>query len=290
MSGERLIGGSSGWTMLTVCLVAILGGTAVFAFALVEEQTWLVVLGLLVALTGSFLLAGLFVNQPNQSRVATLFGRYIGTVRDNGFRWVNPLARKEQVSLRIRTFDSDILKVNDAVGNPVEIAAVINWQVIDTARAAFDVEDYESFVQVQAEAAIRHVASEYPYDNVDDGGPSLRANADDVTATLQAELQERLNEAGVTVRDCRLRRLAYAPEIAGEMLRRQQAGAVIAARKLIVKGAVGMVQDALEQLAAEHIVELDEERKAAMVSNLLVVLTSDRAVQPVVNAGTLYTG
>lgn len=167
---------------------------------------------------------------------------------------------------------------------------MINWQVIDTARAVFDVEDYENFVQVQAEAAIRHVASEYPYDNVDDGGPSLRANADDVTATLQSELQDRLNEAGVTVRDCRLRRLAYAPEIAGEMLRRQRAGAVIAARKLIVKGAVSMVQDALDQLAAEHIVELDEERKAAMVSNLLVVLTSDRAVQPVVNAGTLYTG
>jgi len=290
MSGERLIKGSSGWTMLTVCLAAILGGTAVFVVALIQEQVWVLVLGLLVALTGSFLLVGLFVNQPNQSRVVTLFGRYIGTVRENGFRWVNPLARKDQVSLRIRTFDSDILKVNDAVGNPVEIAAVINWQVIDTARAAFDVEDYENFVQVQAEAAIRHVASEYPYDNVDDGGPSLRANADDVTATLQAELQDRLNEAGVTVRDCRLRRLAYAPEIAGEMLRRQQAGAVIAARKLIVKGAVSMVQDALEQLAAEHIVELDEERKAAMVSNLLVVLTSDRAVQPVVNAGTLYTG
>ena len=290
MSGERLIGGSSGWMMLTVCLAAIVGGSAVVVLALFEEQVWLVVLGFLVVLIGSFLLAGLFVNQPNQSRVATLFGRYIGTVKENGFRWVNPLARKEQVSLRIRTFDSDILKVNDAVGNPVEIAAVINWQVIDTARAAFDVENYENFVQVQAEAAIRHVASEYPYDNVDDGGPSLRANADDVTATLQSELQDRLDEAGVTVRDCRLRRLAYAPEIAGEMLRRQQAGAVIAARKLIVKGAVSMVQDALEQLAAEHIVELDEERKAAMVSNLLVVLTSDRAVQPVVNAGTLYTG
>jgi regulator of protease activity HflC (stomatin/prohibitin superfamily) len=290
MSGERLIKGSSGWMMLTVTLAAILGGPVVFVIGLVNEQVWLVILGLLVAMTGLFLLAGLFVNQPNQSRVVTLFGRYTGTVRENGFRWVNPLARKEHVSLRIRTFDSDILKVNDAVGNPVEIAAVINWQVIDTARAAFDVEDYENFVQVQAEAAIRHVASEYPYDNVDDGGPSLRANADDVTATLQAELQDRLDEAGVTVRDCRLRRLAYAPEIAGEMLRRQQAGAVIAARKLIVKGAVSMVQDALEQLAAEHIVELDEERKAAMVSNLLVVLTSDRAVQPVVNAGTLYTG
>jgi regulator of protease activity HflC (stomatin/prohibitin superfamily) len=220
----------------------------------------------------------------------TLFGRYIGTVRENGFRWVNPLTLRKEVSLRIRTFDSDVLKVNDAVGNPVEIAAVINWQVVDTARAAFDVEDYEHFVKVQAEAAIRHVASEYPYDHIDEEGPSLRANADEVTATLGTELQERLNEAGVAVRDCRLRRLAYAPEIAGEMLRRQQAGAVIAARKLIVKGAVTMVQDALEQLATEHIVELDEERKAAMVSNLMVVLTSDRSAQPVVNAGTLYTG
>jgi regulator of protease activity HflC (stomatin/prohibitin superfamily) len=233
---------------------------------------------------------GLFINQPNQSRVVTLFGHYSGTVRENGFRWVNPLTQRMPVSLRIRTFDSDVLKVNDAVGNPVEIASVINWQVVDTARAAFDVEDYEHFVKVQSEAAIRHVASEYPYDHIDDEGPSLRANADDVTATLQRELQDRLDEAGVTIRDCRLRRLAYAPEIAGEMLRRQQAGAVIAARKLIVRGAVTMVQDALKQLAEENIVELDEERKAAMVSNLMVVLTGDRSVQPVVNTGTLYPG
>lgn len=289
MSGERLIGGSSGWAMVSVSLIAILGGTYVFILG-VDEESWMMLVGVLVAVVGVFLLPGLFVNQPNQSRVVTLFGRYVGTVRENGFRWVNPLARKEQVSLRIRTFDSDVLKVNDAVGNPVEIASVINWQVVDTARAAFDVEDYENFVKVQTEAAIRHVASEYPYDHVEETGPSLRANADDVTATLQAELQDRLDEAGVSIRDCRLRRLAYAPEIAGEMLRRQQAGAVIAARKLIVKGAVSMVQDALEQLAAEHIVELDEERKAAMVSNLMVVLTSDRSVQPIVNAGTLYPG
>lgn len=288
MSGERLINGTSGWTMVTLSLIVIIGGVS----ALVSGAggAWLLVAGIVLEMVGVFLLPGLFVNQPNQSRVVTLFGRYMGTVRENGFRWVNPLARKEQVSLRIRTFDSDVLKVNDAVGNPVEIAAVINWQVVDTARAAFDVENYENFVKVQTEAAIRHVASEYPYDNVDESGPSLRANADDVTATLQAELQDRLDEAGVSIRDCRLRRLAYAPEIAGEMLRRQQAGAVIAARKLIVKGAVSMVQDALTQLAAEHIVELDEERKAAMVSNLMVVLTSDRSVQPIVNAGTLYTG
>ena len=290
MSGERLIKGSSGWTMLITAVVLWLGGMAVFVFGLVDENVWMVVGGILVAIIGVLLVLGVFINGPNLSRVVVLFGRYRGTVRENGFRWVNPFSQRVPVSLRIRTFDSDILKVNDAIGNPVEIAAVINWQVVDTARAVFDVEDYERFVHVQAEAAIRHVASEYPYDHIEDGDLSLRANADDVTATLQTELQDRLEEAGVAILDCRLRRLAYAPEIAGEMLRRQQAGAVVAARKLIVRGAVSMVQDALEQLAAENIVELDEERKAAMVSNLMVVLTADRSAQPVVNAGTLYPG
>jgi regulator of protease activity HflC (stomatin/prohibitin superfamily) len=290
MSAERLVEGFSGWLMATIALILWLGGVIAFVVALSEDDGWMIAAAGLVFLIGAFIVPGLFINQPNQSRVVTLFGHYSGTVRKNGFRWVNPLTQRRQVSLRIRTFDSDVLKVNDAVGNPVEIASVINWQVVDTARAAFDVEDYEHFVKVQSEAAIRHVASEYPYDHIEDEGPSLRANADDVTATLQSELQDRLDEAGVTIRDCRLRRLAYAPEIAGEMLRRQQAGAVIAARKLIVRGAVTMVQDALEQLASEHIVELDEERKAAMVSNLMVVLTGDRSVQPVVNAGTLYPG
>ena len=290
MSSERLIEGLSGWMMATIALVIWLAGVTAFVAALSQEDGWLIAAAGVALLVGTFIVFGLFINQPNQSRVVTLFGRYLGTVQKNGFRWVNPLTQRRQVSLRIRTFDSDVLKVNDAVGNPVEIASVINWQVVDTARAAFDVEDYEHFVKVQSEAAIRHVASEYPYDHIDDEGPSLRANADDVTSTLQSELQDRLDEAGVTVRDCRLRRLAYAPEIAGEMLRRQQAGAVIAARKLIVRGAVTMVQDALDQLTSEHIVELDEERKAAMVSNLLVVLTGDHSVQPVVNAGTLYPG
>ena len=290
MSGERLMTGKSGWLMFTLAIASGIGSIVLLVVAIASRSLALGVLAPVLGLTGLILLLGCFINQPNQSRVVTLFGRYVGTVRENGFRWVNPFTQKRPVSLRIRTFDSDVLKVNDAVGNPVEIAAVINWQVVDTARAAFDVEDYENFVQLQSEAAIRHVASEYPYDNVEEEGTSLRANADDVTATLQSELQDRLDEAGVTVLDCRLRRLAYAPEIAGEMLRRQQAGAVIAARKLIVRGAVSMVQDALEQLAAENIVELDEERKAAMVSNLLVVLTADRSVQPVVNAGTLYPG
>ncbi len=290
MSQERVISGLSGWLMVFVSLAVVLVGSALVVYGVTEENWWLTTVAVTIAVLGGLSFVGLFVNQPNQSRVVTLFGRYLGTVRENGFRWVNPLTERKDISLRIRTFDSDVLKVNDAVGNPVEIAAVINWQVVDTARAAFDVEDYEHFVKVQTEAAIRHVASEYPYDHIEDEGPSLRANADDVTSTLSRELQDRLDEAGVSIRDCRLRRLAYAPEIAGEMLRRQQAGAVIAARKLIVKGAVTMVQDALEQLAAEHIVELDEERKAAMVSNLMVVLTGDRSVQPVVNAGTLYPG
>lgn len=290
MSDERLSVGFSSWFMASVAFVLLLGGAVVFVTAVEQENVWLGVAAGAALLIGIVIVPGLFINQPNQSRVVTLFGRYLGTVRENGFRWVNPLTQRMPVSLRIRTFDSDVLKVNDAVGNPVEIASVINWQVVDTARAAFDVEDYEHFAKVQAEAAIRHVASEYPYDHIDDEGPSLRANADDVTATLQRELQDRLDEAEVTIRDCRLRRLAYAPEIAGEMLRRQQAGAVIAARKLIVRGAVTMVQDALNQLAAENIVELDEERKAAMVSNLMVVLTGDRSVQPVVNTGTLYPG
>ena len=290
MSQERVISGLSGWLMVFVSLAVLVAGSALVVYGVNEENWWLTTVAVIIAGLGGLSFVGLFVNQPNQSRVVTLFGRYLGTVRENGFRWVNPLTERKDISLRIRTFDSDVLKVNDAVGNPVEIAAVINWQVVDTARAAFDVEDYEHFVKVQTEAAIRHVASEYPYDHIEDEGPSLRANADDVTSTLQRELQDRLDEAGVSIRDCRLRRLAYAPEIAGEMLRRQQAGAVIAARKLIVRGAVTMVQDALEQLAAEHIVELDEERKAAMVSNLMVVLTGDRSVQPVVNAGTLYPG
>jgi regulator of protease activity HflC (stomatin/prohibitin superfamily) len=290
MSAERLFVGFSGWLMASLALVLGLGGAVVLVTALEQENWWLVAAASVALLVAIVIVPGLFINQPNQSRVVTLFGHYSGTVRENGFRWVNPLTQRMPVSLRIRTFDSDVLKVNDAVGNPVEIASVINWQVVDTARAAFDVEDYEHFVKVQSEAAIRHVASEYPYDHIDDEGPSLRANADDVTATLQRELQDRLDEAGVTIRDCRLRRLAYAPEIAGEMLRRQQAGAVIAARKLIVRGAVTMVQDALKQLADENIVELDEERKAAMVSNLMVVLTGDRSVQPVVNTGTLYPG
>ena len=243
------------------------------------------VLAVLVLLKVVAIGLGFIIVQPNKSVVLTLFGKYRGTVRTNGFYWANPLLLKRYISLRIRNFDSDVLKVNDAAGNPVEIAAVITWQVVDTAKAVFDVESYESFVEIQTETAVRHVASEFPYDDYDSDRVSLRGNADEVTQTLQHELQERLQLAGVSVLDTRLRRLAYAPEIAGEMLRRQQADAIVAARRRIVEGAVGMV----EQMLSEHeIVELDEERKAAMVSNLLVVLCSDRGAQPVVNSGSLY--
>ena len=287
MEEKKLSVITSGWTMVAIHVVI-----------------WLVVLGLIgvatngsvpagvaavvIAVISTFLKAGYFINSPNHAKAFTFFGRYVGTEREDGFWWTFPLFLRKTISLRIRTFDSDILKVNDAAGNPVEIAAVINWQVIDTARALFDIDNYSGFVDIQTEAAVRHVASEYPYDAYEEGRPSLRANADDVTATLQRELQQRLVAAGVTVLDTRLRRLAYSPEIAQEMLRRQQADAVVAARSRIVEGAVGMVDMALTMLSEQEIVELDEERKAAMVSNLLVVLCSDRGAQPVVNSGSLY--
>ncbi len=223
--------------------------------------------------------------QPNQAKVVTLFGRYRGTVREAGFHWVNPLTSRTTVSLRVRNFESDTLKVNDAAGNPVEIAAVVNWQVADTATALFDVENYNAFVSIQAETAVRHVASEYPYEAYEENQLSLRGNADDVAGTMQVELQQRLDVAGVLVLDTRLRRLAYAPEIAGEMLRRQQASAVVAARQLIVDGALGMVERALRSIEAGDMVRLTPDQRAQLVSNLLVVLVSDRGAQPIVNSG-----
>jgi SPFH domain/Band 7 family protein len=234
-------------------------------------------------------LNGFIVVQPNQAKVAVFLGRYLGTVRRSGFHWVNPLTTRRTLSLRIRNLDTDELKVNDANGNPIEISAVITWQVQDAAQAAFDVEDFQGFVDIQAETAVRHVASVFPYDSYEEGQESLRGAAAQVIATLQADLQERLDVAGVVVLDTRLRRLAYAPEIAADMLRRQQADAIVAARQRIVEGAVGMVDHALSSLNERDIVELDEERKAAMVSNLMVVLVSDRGAQPVVNSGSLYT-
>jgi regulator of protease activity HflC (stomatin/prohibitin superfamily) len=254
-----------------------------------EPSTGGVVAGAVLVLVALVALHGFIVVQPNQAKVAVFLGRYLGTVGRSGFHWVNPLTMRRTLSLRLRNLDTDVLKVNDANGNPIEISAVITWQVTDAAQAAFDVEDYQGFVDIQAETAVRHVASVFPYDSYEEGQESLRGAADRVIATLQADLQERLDVAGVTVVDTRLRRLAYAPEIAADMLRRQQADAIVAARQRIVEGAVGMVENALSSLNERDIVELDEERKAAMVSNLMVVLVSDRGAQPVVNSGSLYT-
>jgi hypothetical protein len=274
------------WLLLAVAvallaLTSLTGGDAVSWTGLTAAT----VLALLLVLA----LNGFVVVQPNQAKVAVFLGRYVGTIRRSGFHWVNPLTTRRTLSLRIRNLDTDVLKVNDANGNPIEISAVITWQVNDAAQAAFDVEDYKGFVDIQAETAVRHVASVFPYDSYEEGQESLRSAADRVIATLQADLQERLDVAGVGVLDTRLRRLAYAPEIAADMLRRQQADAIVAARQRIVEGAVGMVDHALSSLSARDIVELDEERKAAMVSNLMVVLVSDRGAQPVVNSGSLYT-
>jgi SPFH domain / Band 7 family len=262
-------------------LTSLTGGDAV-SWAGVTAAA---VLGLLLLVA----LNGFLIVQPNQAKVAVFLGRYLGTVGRSGFHWVNPLTNRRNLSLRIRNLDTDELKVNDANGNPIEISAVITWQVTDAAQAAFDVEDYRGFVDIQAETAVRHVASVFPYDSYEEGQESLRGAADRVIATLQADLQDRLDVAGVAVLDTRLRRLAYAPEIAADMLRRQQADAIVAARQRIVEGAVGMVDHALSSLNERDIVELDEERKAAMVSNLMVVLVSDRGAQPVVNSGSLYT-
>ncbi len=244
---------------------------------------------LAVAIIAAILLAvGFFVVQPNEARAVIFFGRYVGSVRQAGFHWTNPLTLRRRVSLRVRNFSSDKLKVNDATGNPVEIAAVIVWRVVDTAKALFDVEDYASFVGVQSETAIRALANRYPYDS-QGAEVSLLGNPDELAADLRTELQSRLAVAGVEILEARITHLAYAPEIAQAMLRRQQAQAIVAARQKIVEGAVGMVRMALEQIAEAGIVEFDEERKATMVNNLMVVLTSDQATQPIVNTGTLYS-
>jgi regulator of protease activity HflC (stomatin/prohibitin superfamily) len=233
-------------------------------------------------------IAGFFMVQPNQGQVLLFFGRYVGTVKEPGLRWTNPFYRPRAISLRVRNFETAKLKVNDNSSNPVEIAAVVVWRVVDTAEAMFEVDNYEDFVHVQSEAALRGLANQYPYDTHDDAQLSLSGSTADVAERLQSEIQDRLAKAGVRVLEARISHLAYAPEIASAMLRRQQANAIIAARARIVEGAVGMVEDALQQLSAKQVVRLDEERKAAMVSNLLVVLCSEQATAPVVNTGTLY--
>ena len=233
-------------------------------------------------------IAGFTVVQPNEARVLVLFGKYIGSVRDSGFWWTNPFADKKRVSLRIRNFNSEKIKVNDLHGNPVEIAAVVVWQVVDSSRALFDVDNYVQFVDIQSETAIRALASEYPYDTQAEDQPSLRGNVQEISERMKRTVQTRLEVAGVTVIESRISHLAYAPEIALAMLRRQQAQAIIAARQKIVEGAVGMVEMALRALSDQNIVTLDEDKKAAMVNNLMVALVSDREVSPVINTGTIY--
>ncbi|MCB1628781.1 MAG: SPFH domain-containing protein [Xanthomonadales bacterium] len=247
----------------------------------------LIIPGILLFVLLTVMLPGFFTVQPNQGRVLQLFGKYVGTERSTGLRLTNPFYSKTGVSLRVRNFESSKLKVNDLEGNPIEIAAVVVWQVTDTAQAVFQVDDYENFVEIQSEAAIRSLASSYPYDQ-HDGEVALRSHADQVARHLAEELQARLNSAGVEILEARITHLAYAPEIAHAMLQRQQASAIIAARTKIVEGAVGMVQMALDQLTAQGVVDLDEERRAQMVSNLLVVLCSERGSQPVINAGSIH--
>jgi regulator of protease activity HflC (stomatin/prohibitin superfamily) len=281
----------SGWLMLSLSLGLIVLSLLLAGIGIAiggATAGWLIGIGVVILLVALVLSNGLTPVAPGQARVVQLLGRYQGTIRTDGLRWVNPLTTRASISTRIRNHETGVAKVNDADGSPIEIAAVVVWQVQDTARAKFEVDDFVEFVAIQTETAVRHIANSYPYEPAGEGQMSLRDNADEVTGTLSAEIAARVESAGVRIVESRLTRLAYAPEIAQAMLRRQQAGAVVAARARIVDGAVGMVESALERLAEHDVVELDEERKAVMVSNLLVVLCGDRDAQPVVNAGSLY--
>ncbi|ARF64016.1 MULTISPECIES: SPFH domain-containing protein [Streptomyces] len=248
----------------------------------------LLILGILLVIASFFCMSGVKMVAPGEARVIQLFGRYVGTIRADGLRWINPLTSSRKISTRVRNHETAVLKVNDAYGNPIELAAIVVWKVEDTAQALFEVDDFLEFVATQTEAAVRHIAIEYPYDAHEEDGLSLRGNAEEITEKLAVELTARVKAAGVRIIESRFSHLAYAPEIASAMLQRQQAGAVVAARQQIVEGAVGMVEMALDRIAERDIVELDSERKAAMVSNLMVVLCGDRAAQPVLNTGTLY--
>ena len=284
MNSEKIINPPSGYGAL-ILFLGLLAAT-IFSAA-VEAIAPAIILGIINFV---LVLPGLVIVNPNESKVLTLFGNYVGTVKKDGFFWVNPFTAKKRISLRAFNLNGQQLKVNDSVGNPIEIAAVIVWQIKDTANAAFAVENYLQYVNIQSEAAVRHLANSFPYDNLEDESAhiTLRGGAEQVSLLLEKELNERLDRAGIEVVEARISHLAYAPEIAHTMLQRQQASAIISARKLIVEGAVGMVEMALNRLSEKNIVDLDEERKAAMVSNLLVVLCGDRSVNPVVNTGTLY--
>ncbi len=275
----------NGIPMILLLFVAQLA----FAFLTIRGgQPILIMVGVIASIVTFISWFGLFMVHPNEAKVLQLFGKYTGTVKEPGLRWANPFYAKSAVSLRVRNFESGRLKVNDNTGNPIEIAAVVVWKVVDTAEAIFRVDDYEDFVSIQSEAALRNLATSYPYDAHNDNVIALRSNPSEIADALKKEVQDRLEKAGVEVIEARISHLAYAAEIANAMLRRQQASAIIAARQLIVEGAVGMVEQALQHLEERDIVELDTERKAAMVSNLLVVLCSDEAAQPIVNTGSLY--
>ena len=279
---------TSGLLMLGVFLILIATAVAGLVRAARMDDIPVVVLAVIVIVASVVGLAGLFTVAPNQGQVLQLFGAYRGTAREEGLRWANPFFTKKRISLRVRNFESGHLKVNDTDGNPIEIAAIVVWRVVDTAEAVFEVDDYEHYVKVQTESALRNLATHYPYDTHEEKQISLRGSTDVVAGKLKTEIQDRLSKAGVEVIEARISHLAYAQEIAAAMLRRQQAGAIIAARQKIVEGAVGMVEMALELLEKSEKVHLDEERKAAMVSNLLVVLCASHDAQPVVNTGTLY--
>jgi regulator of protease activity HflC (stomatin/prohibitin superfamily) len=288
MLQERDIRGFSGWALLGGLLVVLFGSGYGFVMAARAGNVLALLAWLAVIIADGISFAGLTVVNPNQAKVITLLGVYKGSIKTAGFWWVNPLTVRRRLSLRVRNFESSKLKVNDHDGNPIEIAAVVVWRIVETYEAAFNVDDYEHFVHVQSEAAVRILATTYSYDAHEDGKLSLRSSVAEISERLRHEIHERLAKAGIEVIEARISHLAYAPEIAGTMLRRQQASAIIAARSRIVEGAVGMVEMALSELSRKGVVALDEERKATMVSNLLVVLCSDRGVEPVVNTGTLY--
>ncbi|SEM71324.1 SPFH domain-containing protein [Lihuaxuella thermophila] len=278
---EREAWKGNGFLFLVLSILLLFGGIFLLTGGLA--------FGAVLLIAGLLILPGLVINQPNEARVLVFFGKYIGSIREDGFFWANPFAMRKKISLRVRNFDSEKLKVNDADGNPILIGAVVVWKVVDTAKALFDVDDFEQFVAIQSDTAIRNLASQYPYDSHSDDKPSLRGVPEEVAETLRKELHDRLELAGVEIVEARISHLAYAPEIAQVMLRRQQAQAVIAARQQIVEGAMGMVEMALHHLEGHGVVQLDEERKAAMVNNLMVALVSEGETHPVINTGSLYT-
>ncbi|MDE5430282.1 SPFH domain-containing protein [Elizabethkingia meningoseptica] len=286
---EKILKPMSGYLALLISVVLIIAAGALFLVGL-QENPLLSVLGGICFILAIFFMKGLMIIQPNHSRVLNFFGKYVGTVKENGLFFINPLYSSQRMSLRSENLQGQTLKVNDKMGNPIEIGAVIVWKVGDTYKAAFDVERYLEYVKTQSEAAVRHLAVSFPYDNLEDENANitLRDGGDDVNHILEKELTDRLAPAGIIVQEARISHLAYASEIAGAMLQRQQATAIVAARAKIVEGAVGMVDMALKKLSEENIVELDDERKAAMVSNLMVVLCGEKAAQPILNAGTLY--